>query len=101
MNERRERRLQVRARGRDIARRERVPEQALAVRDDEIAVAGGAQRDKGPSPFDGRAAVAQRDLCLTEQLDHRGDIEPVRAGGGQPAAQHGRRRRRLALLQAH
>ena len=46
MNERRERRLQVRARGRNIARRERVPEQALAVRDDEIAVAGGAQPEQ-------------------------------------------------------
>ncbi len=37
------------ARGRDIGRGERVPEQALAVRDDEVAVIDGAERDKGTS----------------------------------------------------
>ena len=36
MDERRERRFQVPARGWDIRRRERVPEKALAVRDDQV-----------------------------------------------------------------
>jgi hypothetical protein len=41
-------------------------------------------------PFDGRAAVAHCDLCLAEQLDHRGGIEPARSGRGKSAAQDGR-----------
>ena len=101
VDERRKRRFQMRARGWNIGRRERVPEQALAMRDDEVAVVDGAQRDKGASPFDGRAALVQRDLCLAEQLDHRGDIEPVQAGRGEPPPQHSRRHRRLALCQVH
>ena len=66
------------------------------MRDDEVAVVDGAQRDQGTSPFDGCAAIAQRDLCLAEQLDHRSGIEPVRAGRGEPPAQDSRRHRRLA-----
>ena len=88
-----ERCLQVSTRGRDIRRRKCVPEKTLAVRDDGITAVGSAERDKGTCALDGRPAIAQRDLCLAEQLDHRGDIEPVRAGlptQPDPAAPSGR-----------
>jgi hypothetical protein len=47
----------------------------------------------GLSLLDGRAAVEQRDLCLTEQLDHRSDIKPVRARRREPRTQDSRSRR--------
>ena len=69
------------------------------MRDDQVAVAGGAERDQGMPPLDGRAAVEQRDLCLAEQLDHCGGIEAVRACRGEPPPQDSRRRRGLALCE--
>ena len=73
----------------------------LAVRDDEVTVVDGAKRNKGMPSFDGQVVIALRDLGFAEQLDDRGDIEPVRAGRGEPAAQHSRRCRWLALLKVH
>ena len=52
----------------------------------------------GLSLLDGRAAVEQRDLCLTEQLDHRSDIKPVRARRREPRTQDSRSRRWLASV---
>jgi len=60
----RQRDFQVSARGRIVCRRERMPEQAFAVRNDELTMAGRAERDEGTSPSGGRAAITQCDLCF-------------------------------------
>ncbi len=99
MDERRERRFEVRAGGRNVRRSERVPKKTLAVRDDEVTVVDSAERDERTRTFDGCAAVAQRDLCLAEEFDYCRGIEPTRASRGELAAQDDRRSGGLALSQ--
>ena len=58
--------------------------------DDEVAVVGVAERDEGLPTTGGIVGVPERDLRLSEEVDHDRSVEPVRANRVEPTPQHGR-----------